>query len=67
MHARFTVYCGVPRGAWQGEKVWKAITTLQEVLYFWEQVEKDKFVRRRTGIFFIGIYLVETLIRQLGG
>ena len=50
-----------------GEKVWKAITTLQEVLYFWEQVEKDKFVRRRTGIFFIGIYLVEALIRQLGG
>ena len=43
---------------WQaGKKFWKAITTLKEVLYFWEQVEKDKFVRVRDGIFFIGIYL----------
>lgn len=45
-------------------KLWEAITTSQEVLYFGEQLEKDKFVRR-VGILAIAIYLVEALIRQL--
>ena len=53
----------------QGKKFGKPLLqfTRSTLLLGTIQVEKDKFVRGRTGIFFIGIYLVEALIRQLGG